>query len=211
MEENRSIFEILYDVDLSSRLKTKGGLKYISWPVAWAEIKKVAPDVNFKIIPQIMDDGGNTRFWHDDGKSGWVEVCVTAGGIEHTEILPIMDMRNKAIPADQITSVEANKSYKRCLAKAVGLHGAGLLIWNGEDIPEETSKVNELQAAVMDLVQKRCAQSAKAKEKVAELCKEAEKKANPHLEDELISGNPMNIDSSEILEDLKKKLLAVRK
>lgn len=208
---DKTIFETLYNLDLSSRLKTKGNLKYLSWPVAWAELKKVAPDANFRIIPQIIDEGGNKRFWHDDGKSGWLEVSVTAGGIEHTEVLPIMDMRNKAIPADQITSVEANKTYKRCLAKAIGLHGAGLLVWNGEDLPEETAKVNELQAEVMDLVKKKCGLSDKARTKVGALCKEAEKQANPHLDDDLISGNPMNIDSSEILEDLKKKIMAVRK
>lgn len=211
MEENKNVFEILNKVDLRDKIKNKNGLRYLPWSSAWAEVKKVDPDATFRYYQQIIDEGGHTRFWHDDGKSGWVEVGVTINGKEIVEVLAVMDMKNKAIAADLITAVEANKSLKRCFVKAIAMHGLGLYIYEGEELPEESSKINELQAAVMDLVQKRCAQSAKAKEKVAELCKEAEKKANPHLGDDLISGNPMNIDSSEILEDLKKKLLAVRK
>ena len=46
---------------------------------------------------------------------------------------------------------------------------------------------------------------------VFKLCKEAEKEANPDLDDELITGKISNINDVAILENLKKKLLAVRK
>lgn len=196
---------------MSDKIKTKNNLKYLPWSVAWAEVKKVDPDATFRIIPQVMDDGGNTRFWHDDGKSGWVEVGVTVNGLETIEVLAIMDMRNKAIQADAITAVEANKSLKRCLTKACALHGLGIYIYSGEEIPEEIAKVSELQNDVMALVQKKCSQSDNARKKVAELCKEAEKKDNPQLDDDLITGDPRNIGSVEILEDLKRRIMAVRK
>ena len=97
MENNeKSVFEKLNSVDVSSKVKTKNGLTYLSWASAWAEVKKKYPDATYKIKPQIMDDRGNQRFWHDDGKTGWVEVSVTIGKVEITESLAIMDFKNKS-------------------------------------------------------------------------------------------------------------------
>ena len=150
------VFETLNKIDVSNKIKTKNNLKYLSWASAWAEVKKVFPDATYQIIPQIMDERGNTRFWHDDGKTGWVEVAVTINGIELTEILAIMDFKNKSIAAEDITSVDANKSMKRCLVKACAMHGLGMYIYEGEDIPEETSKVLDLQNEIKELVAKKC-------------------------------------------------------
>ena len=211
MLDEKSVFESLNNVDLTGKVKTKNGLTYLSWSSAWAEVKKKDPNANFRIIPQIVDDGGNTRPWHDDGRTGWVEVGVTINGQEIIETLAIMDFKNKSLAADQITSVDANKSIKRCLVKACAMHGLGLYIYEGEDLPEETSKVNELQDEVMNLVNKKCALSDKAKAKVQEIRKVAEKQANPDMADDLIVGNPKNINDSDILGNLKKQLLAVRK
>ena len=44
-----------------------------------------------------------------------------------------------------------------------------------------------------------------------ELCKAAEKQANPDMDDDLIVGNYNNIEDVDILTNLKKQLLAVRK
>lgn len=211
MAENKSVFDILNAVDVSTKIKTKNGLSYLSWASAWAEVKKKYPDATYKIYPQVMDEGGNTRYWHDDGRTGWVEVGVTVNGQEIIETLAIMDFKNKSIPADQITSVDANKSLKRCLVKACALHGLGLYIYEGEDLPEETSKTIELKEKIKELAAKKVALSDKAKAKVAELCKAAEKQANPNLDDDLITGNYNNIEDVDILTNLEKQLLAVRK
>lgn len=88
------------------------------------------------------------RFWFDDGKTGWVKVGVTINGIEHIENYPIMDHRNQPIPADKITSTDANKAKMRALAKACGRHGLGLYIYEGEDMPEAAKKeISSLAAA----------------------------------------------------------------
>jgi len=211
MAENKNIFKTLNDVNVADKIKQKNGLSYVSWASAWAEVKKRYPNATYKIYPQIMDELGNTRFWHDDGKTGWVEVGVTIDDLEIVEILAIMDFKNRSIPAENITSVDANKSKQRCLVKACALHGLGLYIYEGEDLPEEASKTVELKAKVKDLVTKKCALSDKAKQKVAELCKAAEKQANPDLGDDLITGNYNNIDDIEVLQNLMKQLLAVKK
>lgn len=210
-ENSRSVFDTLNSIDVSNKIKQKNGLKYLSWCSAWAEVKKIDPVATFRIYPQIVDDCGNTRFWHDDGRTGWVEVGVTVNGVEIVEVLAIMDFKNKSMPADQITSVDANKAMKRCLVKAIAMHGLGLYIYEGEDLPEETAKGNELRDEIMALGKRKADLSAKAKEKVASLCKEAEKKDNPHLNDDEITGNIKNIESVDVLEELKKKIMAVRK
>lgn len=207
---DKSIFETLNNVDVSGKIKEKGGLSYLSWSSAWAEVKKKYPEATYEIIPQV-DESGNTRFWHDDGKTGWVEVRVTIENISHTEILAIMDFKNKSIPAENITSVDANKSLKRCLVKALAMHGLGLYIYEGEDLPEEASKLLDLQNEVAELAKKKSSLSDKAKEESITYCKEAEKEANPDVDDDLITGKIANINDVAILENLKKRLLKVRK
>lgn len=211
MAENKGVFENLNSIDVSTKVRAKNGLTYLSWASAWAEVKKKYPDACYKIYPQIMDERGNTRYWHDDGKTGWVEVGVTINGMEIVETLAIMDFKNKSIPADQITSVDANKSMKRCLVKACALHGLGLYIYEGEDLPEETSKVMELRSRIKDLVKKKVTISDSAKKKIAQLCKDAERQANPMMSEELITGNYNNIEDIDILTNLEKQILAVRK
>ena len=210
MEENKNVFATLNAVDVSEKIKEKKDLKYLSWASAWAEVKKRYPDATYKVYKQ-TDESGNSRYWHDDGRTGWVEVGVTINGLEHIMTLAIMDFRNNAIPADNITSVDANKSMMRCLVKACAMHGLALYIYEGEDLPENTSKIIDLQDEVAELAKKKSALSEKAKGKAIELCKAAEKSVNPDMEDEFITGKISNINDTDVLEKLKKQLLAVRK
>ena len=211
MAEKKSVFETLYAIDVSNKIKEKNKLSYLPWSSAWAEVKKRFPSANFKNIPQIMDEYGNTRPWHDDGKSGWVEVEVTIEGETITETLPIMDYTNQHIDAKAISSTDANKASKRCLVKCLALFGLGTFVYEGEDLPEETAKIIELKETIKALVDKKVSLSDKAKEKVAELCKAAEKKANQNIDDESITGRYNNINDIDILTNLKQQLLAVRK
>lgn len=205
-----NVFQILNAVDVKDKLKNKSGLQYLSWSSAWSEVMKRYPDSTFEVIPQMMENG-NTRPWHDDGKTGWVEVSVTIEGKTINEMLAIMDFKNKSIPAENITSADANKSIKRCFTKAIALHGLGLYIYEGEDLPEEVSKANDLQEEILEIIKKKCALSEKTKDKVSEICKSFEKEANPTFTDEEITGNPKNINDNELLEKMKRQLLAVRK
>ena len=206
--ENKSVFNTLYSVDVSGKIKEKNKLKYLPWSSAWAEVKKRYPSATFKVIPQMMENG-SLRPWHDDGKSGWAEVSVTIEGETITEMLPIMDFRNKAIPAENILSTDANKAIKRCLVKCLALFGMATFIYEGEDLPEESSKAIELRNEIKELVKKKCS-TEKGKTRVAEICKTAEKEAFPMIPDEDIIGNYSSIEDVDILEKLKRQLLAVR-
>ena len=208
-----SIFTKLNGIDVSSKVKTKNGLTYLTWSSAVAEVKKLYPDMEIKIYPQVMDQFGNTRFWHDDGKTGWVEVGVTINGKEEREVLAIMDFKNKAIPADSITSTDANKAMKRCMVKAIALHGLGLYVYYGDDLPEDVTKAAQLQTEILDLMKKKIGAASDkeaVKKKIADYAKSAEKEADPTLDEELIIGDPRNISDPDILTKLKKQILAIR-
>ena len=74
-----------------------------------------------------------------DGRTAWVKVGVTVQGIEHIEELPIMNNRNQAILAGEVTSTQVNKAIQRALTKAIARHGVGLYVYAGEDLPEDSN------------------------------------------------------------------------
>jgi hypothetical protein len=63
----------------------------------------------------------------------FVEVAVTVGGVTRSQLHPILNAQNKPIP--QPSSFDINTSLARCLVKAIALHGLGLYIYAGEDLP----------------------------------------------------------------------------
>ena len=160
-EATKSIFQTLYDADVTGKVKKKNGLSYISWAAAWAEVKKRYPDASYHVYTCQPDPYEETiteykdgvpvmsrtvkrtpqpRPWFDDGKSAWVEVGVTINGMEAKETYAIMDFKNNAVKAEQVTSTDANKAKMRALAKACAQWGLGLYIYEGEDMPEGVKK-----------------------------------------------------------------------
>lgn len=137
MADEKNYFKELYSVDVSDYVEKKNGLSYVSWANAWAEIKKRYPDANYVIYEN--KDGWN---YFTDGKTCWVKTGVTVNGIEHIEYLPVMDYKNKSIPANGVTSFDVNKAIQRSLTKAVARHGLGLYIYAGEDLPEDAAKAD---------------------------------------------------------------------
>ena len=128
-------FKSLNDINVNDKTEKKNGLTYLSWAWAWGELKKMFPDSNYTVYENA--DGWN---YFTDGKTCWVKTGVTVNGIEHIEYLPVMDFRNKSIPADSVTSFDVNKAIQRSLTKAVARHGLGLYIYAGEDLPEEAKE-----------------------------------------------------------------------
>jgi hypothetical protein len=149
-EEKKSLFDELSKVDLSDKIKKKLGLSYVSWAWAWTEVKKRYPNAFYTIYSRTIN---TERVFEKDGvkltetttdevnyftdyKTCWVKVGVTIEGIEQIQQLAIMDLHNKAISYDDVTSVDVNKAIQRCLVKAIAMHGLGLYIYAGEDLPE---------------------------------------------------------------------------
>lgn len=124
-------FQKLNSINVNDKTEQKNGLTYLSWAWAWGEVKKLFPDATYTIYEN--EAGWN---YHTDGRTAWVKTGVTVNGIEHIEMLPVMDFKNRSIPLDQITSFDVNKAIQRSLTKAVARHGLGLYIYAGEDLPE---------------------------------------------------------------------------
>jgi hypothetical protein len=101
-------------------------------------VKELYPDATYTVYEN--KEGWN---YHTDGKTCWVKTGVTINGLEHVEMLPVMDYRNSSIPADKVTSFDVNKAIQRSLTKACARHGLGLYIYAGEDLPEEVKKEAE--------------------------------------------------------------------
>jgi hypothetical protein len=72
----------------------------------------------------------------------FVQVTVTVGGVARTQIHPVLDNRNKTL--EKPNAFQINTSIQRCLAKAIALHGLGLYIFAGEDVPQ-VEPLNEKQ------------------------------------------------------------------
>lgn len=130
-----SIFETLNAINVGEHIEKKNGLSYLSWAWCWAEVKKKYPAATYTIYEN--KDGWN---YHTDGHTAWVKTGVTIDGLEHIEYLPVMDMRNRSIPIENVTSFDVNKAIQRSLTKACARHGLGLYIYAGEDLPEAEQK-----------------------------------------------------------------------
>lgn len=138
-EAEPNYFSTLNSVNVSEKTERKNGLTYLSWAWAWGELKKRHPFAEYRVHKPANSD----RIYFDDGKYAWVEVSVSIpireapnGWAEHTEILPVMDNRNNAIPLDRLNMMDVNKAIQRALTKAIARHGLGLYIYAGEDLPE---------------------------------------------------------------------------
>lgn len=162
MENN---FKKLYTQNVSDKTETKDNLTYLSWAYAWAEIKKIDPNTSYKVY-----ENAEGLPYFSSSLGFFVKVGVTFEGLEHINILPVMNGANKAMKGEAYTyevakweyvngrkqktgtttkTVEAadamdiNKAIQRALVKAIAMHGLGLYIYAGEDLPEKEETTPE--------------------------------------------------------------------
>ena len=134
-KQNTSVFSTLSSISVKEKIERKGNLDYLSWANAWAMLKAVYPTAQRKVYEH--DHPGFNYF--TDGKSAYVKVGIIVNELEHIDYLPVMDFRNNAIPIEKVTAMDVNKTIQRSTAKAIAMHGLGLSLWTGEDIPEMTT------------------------------------------------------------------------
>jgi len=136
-------FTKLYSVDCSMHVENKNGFSYLSWPFAVAQLRSHDPKATWRTIrhegmPYLKTECGF-----------FVEVEVTVDGIALSQIHPVLDHRNK--PIAQPDAFHINTSIQRCMVKAMALHGIGLSIYAGEDVPNPAnlapSNISEAEAA----------------------------------------------------------------
>jgi hypothetical protein len=140
-EKPKTPYEIMRAVNVSDKIEKKNGLSYLSW--AWALDTLLLNDPNASWEFHEPKEYGN--------KTYQVSCTVTAFDKPRTMHLPVMDHRNKAISDPDAFAF--NTAMQRCLVKCISLHGLGLYIYAGEDLPDgaEVKISDKLQKEFDDL------------------------------------------------------------
>ena len=128
----------LRELNVNEHTEKKGNLTYLSW--AWA------------VDTLLQNDPSATWLYSEPAKFGetmMVFCTVTAFGKSMTAQLPVMDYKNKSISNPD--SMAVNTAMQRCLAKSIALHGIGLYIYAGEDVPNvEVVDVTDIVTAISE-------------------------------------------------------------
>ena len=131
---DNNVFNILDKVDVSAKSEKKGMFTYLSWAWAVRELLRVAPDATWEVHEWGME--GNRQPYMQTEAGCFVKVSVTVNGVTREQVHPVLDNRNKPIKTPD--AFQVNTSIQRCLAKAIALHGLGLYIFAGEDLPDNS-------------------------------------------------------------------------
>jgi hypothetical protein len=131
-----SKYKELRTIDVSAETKKKGRFTYLPWTYAVDTLLQHDPQANWSYGDVIHFNG-----------TMMVSCSVTAFEKEMTEYLPVIDGTNKAIANPN--AMQVNNAMKRCLVKAIALHGIGLSLYAGDEFWDEaeepiSDKVNQL-------------------------------------------------------------------
>ena len=147
----------LLKLNVNEHTEKKVNLTYLSWAWAWAEALKADPQASFTV--QMFGD----KCYMEINGTAMVWVTVTMFGKPMVCQLPVMDNTNKPITIEGTTTVNkygkeitnkldsfnVNTAIMRCMTKALGLHGLGLYIYAGEDLPEGAEPESTIDADSM--------------------------------------------------------------
>jgi len=128
----------LLKLNVQDHVEKKNGLTYLSWAWAWAEALKADPTAAFSVDTFQRADGTTVPYMDING-TGMVWVRTTLFNKMMICMLPIMDHRNK--PIQNPDAFQVNTAIMRCLTKCLAMHGLGLYIYAGEDLPEDDGVV----------------------------------------------------------------------
>jgi hypothetical protein len=141
-------------INVNDHTEKKGALTYLSWAWAWAEALKVDPQATWEAIEYPQPDGTLAPCMYLGNGTAMVKVAVTVKGLKRVCMLPVMDHKNKAIPNPDAFAV--NTATMRCMTKALSMHGLGLYIYAGEDLPQGDAPESPEVKAEREAWAKRC-------------------------------------------------------
>ena len=115
-------------INVNEYIEKKGGFSFLSWPYAVAQLRLADATATWEVqrfygLPYLATETGV-----------FVEVAVTVQGVRLSQIHPVLDSRNRPLLAP--SAFDINTSLQRCLVKAIALHGLGLYVYAGEDLPQ---------------------------------------------------------------------------
>lgn len=124
LKTEKSLFQTLYDIDVSPHVQTLTisgrTMEYLEWATAWRLAKEVDPKATFKI------------HWPDERTPYFPTPC---GVFVHCEVTV------KGTTADDVysldkpdpTSFDITNAHQRCLVKCLGRLGLGLKLWETQE------------------------------------------------------------------------------
>ena len=139
----QSTFMKLFKTDVSGYVKQKGKFNYLSWCFAVQELKRSCPNARWGVTKA---EDGSPFFKTECGY--FVDVWVEVDGVSLSQIHPVLDNRNN--PIEKPNAFQINTSLQRALAKAIALHGLGLYIFAGEDLPEPDALTSAEEMVLYD-------------------------------------------------------------
>ena len=143
----------LRKINVNDYIERKNGLAYLSWSWAVDQLLQLDETATWEYAePRLF------------GESMMVFCTVHAFGKSRTAQLPVMDFRNKAIHNPDAFSV--NTAMQRCLAKAISLHGLGMYIYAGEDLPMVEMKESEPKEEKENIAGSKAIKSTETKEDI---------------------------------------------
>jgi len=135
---NSSSFARLAAINVNDHVEKKQGLSYLPWAWAVEQLLRADPTATW----EYRDCNGAPHLALADG-TAMVFCTVTAFGQSRTMQLPVMDHRNRAIVNPDAFAI--NTAMQRALVKCVALHGLGLYLYAGEDLPDGDAPAEEVK------------------------------------------------------------------
>ena len=117
-------WKTLSSLNVDDDKEKKGQFDYLSWADAWKHVQSAVDDATYELLDDIV--------YPDNSRE--VRCSVTINGVTHTMWLAVMDYNNRAIKNPDSAAI--NKARMRCFVKAIAMHGLGLYIYQGEDLPD---------------------------------------------------------------------------
>jgi hypothetical protein len=136
----------LLKINVNDHTEKKGQLTYLSWAWAWAEVLKVDPKATWVVHTYGPQGSEQPCMWI--GETAMVHTSVTVNGLRRECMLPVMDNRNNALKNPD--SRKVSDAIMRCMTKAISMHGLGLYIYAGEDVPETDDKPEDRRDPIPD-------------------------------------------------------------
>tara|TARA_Y100001973_G_C5094974_1_gene279549 strand:- start:214 stop:813 length:600 start_codon:yes stop_codon:yes gene_type:complete len=144
-----SAFSVLSKIDVSEHTEKKGNYTYLSWAWAVKVLLEEFPKATWE-VHTFIDNGIESPYMRTNAGC-FVQVSVEIDKVIRTQVHPVLDHMNKSV--DEPNAFQINNSIQRCLAKAIALHGLGLYIYAGEDLPQAPDALNKEQyKSMLDLL-----------------------------------------------------------
>ncbi len=118
------VWNRLSKLNVNDDKEKKGKFDYLSWADAWKSVQNNSNSASYTMDEDIV--------YPDTTRE--VRSTVTIDGVSHMMWLAVMDHNNRAIKNPDAAAI--NKSRMRCLVKTIAMHGIGLYIYAGEDLPD---------------------------------------------------------------------------